>query len=145
MFSPGVCFTTGCSGEGVCTDANSLCSSVSFAGQVCGCDGQLYAKVCDAYTRGVMLGAAEACPALEGRFRCGFEYCDPATAYCRYHVTGDSAGFRECSPLPVGCAASPPDCACVPDLGALSCLACRSVAGLTPYLELDCQGVVANP
>jgi hypothetical protein len=137
----GVCYaaTPSCTGRGRCTQTG-VC--MTRAASVCGCDGKIYAKDCDAYDAGTVLAPAETCQPVDGHFPCGPEFCDPLHHYCQHTVSGTTSYSRTCAQLPSSCeptmTMNRPDCGCLTEAGPHVCHACRVLDGPVPGLELDC-------
>jgi hypothetical protein len=145
--APGfVCYTGPPMCNWVLGDCTRLTDSVCHerTHPVCGCDGRIYSNSCDAYNAGTVLAPLENCPALEGHFPCGSEYCNPLLEYCQRTVFDQRVIGRGCNPLPPSCVPSAPeskpDCACWPAMPR-QCTGCMVVDGPTPGLDVECPVV----
>lgn len=75
---------------------------------VCACDGVIYANACEANAAGQGYALySNSCEPPAGQFKCGYGFCDLASAYCEEIF---ESSFT-CKPLPASCAAGPADCA----------------------------------
>lgn len=81
---------------------------------VCACNGMTYGNECDANAAGFDVAASGGCPAPQGMFACGTQFCQHGTQYCRRDIS-DVGGFPDgfsCHTLPAACG-TVPSCACV--------------------------------
>jgi hypothetical protein len=110
----------GASSHGACVATPKAVLCIISTAPVCGCDGQIYAGVCEAAKAGVDVSSNANCAAPTNMFRCGWSYCRHKEEYCYAQVGGavTNPGSYVCTPLPAACAGSP-SCACVP--GASMC------------------------
>jgi hypothetical protein len=87
---------------------------------VCGCDGVVYDRECDAYAAGVDLSVSGGChQGPRDWATCGARYCDVRTSYCEIVLSDvlDPPTDYACKPLPPSCkgdGGAPPTCACFP-------------------------------
>ncbi|UQA56010.1 hypothetical protein [Polyangium aurulentum] len=121
---------------GLCQPRPASCDGALFF-LACGCDGVVYDNVCEANQAGQdfhQQGATCDTPP-EGRFACGFTFCQEGVEHCKLELQGEFF-FARCLPLPDAC--MPPasaTCACMPDNS--DCPCSQDAEG---NLKLDCTG-----
>ncbi len=120
--------------SGLCKPRPASCDGVQTF-LACGCDGKVYDSVCEANRVGVDFHQrGETCDTPpEGRFACGFTFCQEGTEHCKIELQGDFF-FARCLPLPDACLPpASPGCACLP--ADPDCPCSQDAAG---NLTLDC-------
>lgn len=100
-------------GSGTCKPRPDGCPKNYIA--TCGCDGMIYGNDCDAAAQGQDVSTLGNCPAPQGEFICGQNFCAQKQQYCQ--KTGSDVGGEPdsyiCNPLPNGCSGANPTCACL--------------------------------
>lgn len=152
VYEPGLCARGRASGS--CQRKQAACDHP--AGQVCGCDGKVYADACTAQRAGVDLDVTGRCrESVPGHAACGAHYCDARTSYCEIYLSDvfELPTRHSCRPLPAACRAEAGEatktCACfLPETPCLSfcgpmLTGPSSPAEAAPVLafHLTCQGV----
>ena len=99
----------GCMDVGVCVAVPEVCQA--DARPVCGCDGELYANACVAAMAGVGHGGSYGCDPPTGKFRCGLDFCDQQTEYCKHTIGHGEPESWKCVAL--DCPADTTGCACI--------------------------------
>lgn len=100
----------------VCTPTPVDGCPPSAGDPVCGCDGVVYVNDCGAGLVGIDVREANDCTPPDGRFACGFLFCDPLSSYCQVS-TSDVGGYPNsygCAALPEACGDAP-SCECLVD------------------------------
>lgn len=101
---------------------------------VCGCDNEVYDSVCQANAAGVDVAADDSgCPALNGFFACGDQWCSSLLEYCElwHSDVGDEPDVYYCLPFPDACAGMGMTlgCECLAWSMLGECFGCEAVDG----------------
>lgn len=117
--------------EGVCTPKPDMCPDVMEP--VCACDGKVYDNACIAELAGVDIQTLGGCPAPDGTFPCGAEFCEAGAEFCQIDLPGspgDPTAYA-CVALPANCLAPGATCGCLADLPCANSCAEDTLGGFT--------------
>jgi hypothetical protein len=96
--------------QGTCKPRPGACPLV-VGPPTCGCNGQVYTGMCEAYHDGTDLAASGGCDVAAGRFACGYLQCTLASQYCLRQPQAHGPETFTCAPLP-NCSTTP-SCSCL--------------------------------